>query len=123
VLALVGWTGVPPPAEAWTGATTAGAPVVLAHATRGPAWRCTSAAFGTLRGVVAGRFHNRAALVDDLGGAVHDGPLDDAAVLLRLWTERGSACLTALRGAFTLAVWDARRQRLSIARDQLGLVP
>src|SRR5207247_1523088 len=37
--------------------------------------------------------------------------------------ERGVQCVKALRGAFAVALWDERLQRLLLARDQLGLVP
>src|SRR5439155_520581 len=48
---------------------------------------------------------------------------DDAEAVVHLYEERGLQCVKALRGAFALALWDEGRQRLVLARDQLGLVP
>src|SRR2546425_664512 len=48
---------------------------------------------------------------------------DDAEVVVHLYEERGVQCVKALRGAFAVALWDERLQRLLLARDQLGLVP
>ena len=37
--------------------------------------------------------------------------------------ERGINAVRALRGAFALALWDVRQQKMLCARDQLGVVP
>lgn len=47
----------------------------------------------------------------------------DTEVLLRAWQQWGEACLTRLVGMFAFAVWDMRRQRIYLARDQLGIKP
>lgn len=48
----------------------------------------------------------------------------DSEILLRLFTRFGfEACLTRLRGMFAFAVWDRAEQRLSLARDRLGVKP
>jgi asparagine synthase (glutamine-hydrolysing) len=47
----------------------------------------------------------------------------DTEVVLRGFDEWGIDCLQRLRGMFALAVWDAPRQRLVLARDRLGIKP
>jgi len=47
----------------------------------------------------------------------------DTEVLLRAYQRWGVECLPRLRGMFAFAIWDARRARLVIARDHLGIKP
>src|SRR5262249_51744549 len=47
----------------------------------------------------------------------------DTEVLLRAWEAWGEACVDRLRGMFALAIWDAPRRRLTLARDRLGKKP
>ena len=47
----------------------------------------------------------------------------DTEVIAHLYEDFGVDCLQHLRGMFGLAVWDAREQRLLIARDRLGIKP
>ncbi|MGH7645024.1 MAG: asparagine synthase-related protein, partial [Gemmatimonadales bacterium] len=124
LVALAGWPEIEPPPAAWTGVMPGGAPVVLGgvHGV-GPAVVRATSNDGALATVVAGALSNRRELEDALGIAAATVPRDDAAVVLRLYEGRGDNAITALRGAFALALWDGRRQRLLAARDQLGLRP
>ncbi|NII11166.1 XrtA/PEP-CTERM system amidotransferase [Oleiagrimonas sp. C23AA] len=47
----------------------------------------------------------------------------DTEVLLRAWQQGGEQCLPQLRGMFAFAMWDARAERIFLARDHLGIKP
>lgn len=75
--------------------------------------------------VYNGEIYNFAALRDELLRA-GDAPLDssgDTQVLLRAYIRWGSDCVRKLRGMFAFAIYDPRRRRLFLARDQFGIKP
>src|SRR5882724_1308637 len=47
----------------------------------------------------------------------------DTEVLLKAYGRWGEKCLGELRGMFAFAIWDARRSRLLLGRDPMGIKP
>ena len=124
VLASCGWPERALPPRAWRWADTMGRSITLAHDTGdGEPVDAASNEHRTVYAVFAGALYNGRQLRTALAGQHALAGRDDAEVVVHLYEERGVQCVKALRGAFAFALWDERRQRLLIARDQLGLVP
>jgi asparagine synthase (glutamine-hydrolysing) len=47
----------------------------------------------------------------------------DTEVILETYQERGEACVHDFNGQWAFALWDARRRRLFLSRDRLGVRP
>jgi asparagine synthase (glutamine-hydrolysing) len=47
----------------------------------------------------------------------------DTELIPHFWEENQEDALARLRGQFALAVWDEKRQRLTLARDRFGICP
>ena len=125
MLVLAGWPDHEPPEGGWRGADLTGRALLLAHMSPHgqPSPPVGTTEDQSVCAVLAGRLYNRRELTVALGGRHSLSGREDAEIVAHLYEERGLKCVKALRGAFALALWDARRGRLLLARDHLGLVP
>ena len=79
---------------------------------------------GAVQLVLNGEVYNHADLRTELEGRGHRfRTRSDAEVAVHGYEEWGDAVVGRLRGMFALALWDAPRQRLLLARDRLGKKP
>ncbi|HLY95065.1 MAG TPA: asparagine synthase (glutamine-hydrolyzing) [Gaiellaceae bacterium] len=79
---------------------------------------------GDVVAVFNGELYNFAALRDDLASRGHDvRGRGDTPVIPHLYEEYGVRFVERLDGMFAIALWDAARRRLVLARDRLGKKP
>src|SRR5512133_1262298 len=77
---------------------------------------------GDVVAVFNGEAYNFMTLRDQLGGHEVRGT-GDTPILPHLYEESGPHFVERLHGMFALALWDAGRERLVLARDRLGKKP
>ena len=79
---------------------------------------------GTIWVLLNGEIYNHLELRQELSQRGHRfSSSSDTESIVHLYEEVGEECFARLRGMFAIAIWDARRHRLLLARDRMGEKP
>src|SRR5258706_10866872 len=79
---------------------------------------------GAVHVALNGEIYNYASVRERLRARGHHfTTASDTEVVAHLWDELGPAAVEELDGMFGLAVWDARRDTLTLVRDRMGEKP
>jgi len=79
---------------------------------------------GSVQIVFNGEIYNFQGLRDELIACGHSfRTQSDTETIVHGYEEWGPDCVSRFRGMFTFAIWDAKRERLFLARDRYGKKP
>jgi asparagine synthase (glutamine-hydrolysing) len=79
---------------------------------------------GSVQVIFNGEIYNHESLRSDLEARGHRfRTRSDTEVIAHAYEEWDEGCVERFNGMFALAVWDARRRRLTLARDRIGIKP
>ncbi|TWU43415.1 Asparagine synthetase [glutamine-hydrolyzing] 1 [Novipirellula aureliae] len=79
---------------------------------------------GKIRMVFNGEIYNFKTLRRRLEASGHSfATAGDGEAILHLYEDLGTDCFSQLNGMFAIAIWDANRNRLVLARDRIGQKP
>jgi len=79
---------------------------------------------GSVQIVFNGEIYNFQSLRDELIDRGHQfKTASDTETIVHAYEEYGDRCVEHLRGMFAFAIWDAKRDRLFLARDRFGKKP
>ena len=79
---------------------------------------------GSVTVVFNGEIYNYRTLRDELLSAGHQfKTLTDTEVIVHAYEQYGLDCVKQFNGIFAFALWDAKLQRLLVARDRMGTKP